>query len=475
MDDRKQVAAIIRDYIARERMSREQFAFKTKLGKSTVDKLLIGLYSDRTLSIVESQTGLPLRAPQTPEPLPDPVLPAAPEPTDAPSIAVLPFTNMSGDPEQEYFADGITEDITTALSRLRWLFVIARNSTFTYKGRAVDVRQVARELGIRYVLEGSIRTAGGRIRVTGQLIDAGTGKHIWAERYDRDLRDIFEVQDEITGNVVASIEPHLYAQESIRAASRPPGSIDAWGLVVRAIGLINHVGHKQNEEAQALLRRATEIEPSYARAHAVLGWAVWWAALCYWWPDTREGYRQAAMHAEDAIRFDSAEPWARMILGLSLSTARHHERALVELKTALDINPNFALGWTALGWALLRAGQFEAAIAETSKPLRMSPMDSFAGIYTTIHGLALLGARRFSDARPFLHAAVAAFAEYSGHYNTLISCCGHLGLIEEARTFIEARNRVGPPIRVGVLRRNLGGFAHCDVFVEGLLKAGVPE
>jgi adenylate cyclase len=163
-----------------------------------------------------------------------------------------------------------------------------------------------------------------------------------------------------------------------------------------------------------------------------------------------------------------------MILGLSLSTARHHEQALVELRAALDINPNFALGRMALGWGLLRAGQIEAAIEETGKPLRMSPMDSFAGIYTAIHGLALLGARRFSEALPFLRSSTA-FAGYPGHYNALISCCGHLGLIEEAKFFIQARNQVGPPICASLLRRNLSGFAHCDVFVEGLVKAGVPE
>jgi len=392
-----------------------------------------------------------------------------------PSIAVLPFLNMSGDSAQDYLADGTTEDITTALSRLRWLFVIARNSAFTYKGRSVDVRQVASELGVRYVVEGSVRTAAGRIRVTAQLIEAETGKHIWAERYDRALGDIFAVQDEITGHVVAAIEPHLYAQEGFRAASNPPGSIDAWGLAVRAMGLINRVGRRQNEEARTLLTRAIEIEPAYARAHALLSWAIWWAALCYWWPDVAEGYRQAAAHAADAVALDPSDPWARMTLGLSLSTARQHERALAELRAVHDLNPSFALGRTALGWALLRAGHFEEAIAETGNALRMSPMDSFAGIYTTIHGLALLGARRFGDALPFLRASVAAFAEYSGHYNSLISCCGHLGLMQEAQAFIEARNRVGPPIRVGELRQALAGFAHCDTFVEGLVKAGVPE
>ena len=274
-------------------------------------------------------------------------------------------------------------------------------------------------------------------------------------------------------NVVASIEPHLYEEEAIRAASQPPESIDAWGHAVRALGLINRVNQRQNEEAQALLQCAIEIEPSYAKAHAILGWAVWWATMAYWRPDTAEGYREAGRHAENALSFDPAEPWGRMVLGLSLSTARHHEQALIELRASLYINPNFALGRMALGWGLLRAGQFDAAIEETSKPLRMSPMDSFAGIYTAIHGLALLGARRFSEALPFLRSSTT-FAGYPGHYNALISCLGHLGLTEEAKFFIEARNRVGPPIRVNLLRRNPGGFAHCDVFVEGLVKAGVP-
>ncbi|MFC7543313.1 tetratricopeptide repeat protein [Siccirubricoccus deserti] len=253
---------------------------------------------------------------------------------------MLSFTNMSGDPGQEHFADGLAEDIITDLSRLRWLFVIARNSTFTYKGRAVDVRQVGRELGVRYILEGSVRAAAGRIRITAQLVEAATGKHIWAERYDRELGDIFAVQDEITRNIVAAIEPHLYAAEGLRAAARPPGSIDAWGLVVRAMGLMNRVGRAHNEEARALLARAIAIEPRYARAHALLGWAVWWATASHWWPGDRdEGFAQAVRHAQEAVALDPAEPWARMTLGYCLSETRQHERALAELRAALDINP----------------------------------------------------------------------------------------------------------------------------------------
>ena len=469
MDDpRRQIARLIRDHIARERMSREEFAHRTRLGKSTVDKLLTGLFSDRTLAIVEAHTGLRLR-----EAGAAPV--EAPPATEPPSIAVLPFTNMSGDAGQDHFADGLTEDVITALSRLRWLFVIARNSTFTYRGRNVDVRQVSQELGVRYVLEGSVRIAGDRIRVTGQLIDAPTAKHIWADRYDRRLDDIFAVQDEITGNVVAAIEPHIYAEEGYRAAQRPPDSIDAWGLVVRAMGLIRRIGRREMEEAQELLHRAIAIDPGYARAHAMLAWAVWWGTLSYAWPDTAEGYARAARHAEEAVRLDPAEPWARMILGLSYSNAGQHGRALAELRAALDLNPNSSMGRTALGWALLRAGEGEEAVEETRRALKMSPLDSYAGIYSSVHGLALLGTRRFEEALPHLRAAVAAFAEYPGHYNTLISCCGHLGLLEEARAFIAARERVAAPLQLSVVRRMLDGFAHQAIFVEGLAKAGVPE
>jgi adenylate cyclase len=478
MDDRKRIAAAIKDHLARERMSREQFAFKTKLGKSTVDKLLTGLFSDRTLAIVEDHTKLPLRQMLADSPAggaPEQSARSGSKPLDRPSIAVLPFANLSGDPERDYLSDGITEDIITALARLRWLLVIARNSTFVYKGKAVDVRQVARELGVRYVLEGSVRTAGPRIRITGQLIDAETGKHIWAERYDRDLRDIFLVQDDITERVVAAVEPHLYAEEGFRASGKPPDSIDAWGLVVRALGLLSRVEREKNEDAQTLLRRAIEVEPSYARAHAFLGWALWWQSMCLWRADTAEGYRRAAGHAQDALALDPTDPWARMIHGLHLSTAGQHERALGELQKALDLNPSFALGHTTFGWALLRAGYFDEAIDETGRALRMSPLDSFSGLYTSVHGLALLGARRFEEALPFLRASVAAFKDYSGHYNTLISCCGHLGLIEEAREFIAARGRIAPPLRLSWVRDTLRNFAHCDVFVEGLSKAGVPE
>ena len=476
-DDKKRITSEIRDYLARQRISREQFAHRTKLGKSTVDKLLTGLFSERTLVIVESHTGLKLRAkPAAAASTTAPGAPEAPPVPDRPSIAVLPFTILGGNPEQDYLADGITEDIITALARLRWLFVIARNSSFVYKGRAVDVRQVSRELGVRYVLEGGVRTAGDRIRITSQLVEAETGKHIWAEKYDRELRDVFAVLDEITEQVVAAVEPHLYAEEGFRAGSKQPDSIDAWGLVVRALSLTSKIDRPQNEEARNLLRRAINMDRSYARAHALLSWALWWAAYCYWLPDRSAGYREAAAEAEYAVSLDANDPWARMTCGLSLSQAAQHERALAELRAALALNPSFALGRMVFGWALGRAGEFDEAVNETARALRMSPVDSFSGFYTSIHGLALLSAQRFEEALPHLRASVAALANFPGHYNTLIACCGHLGLMKEAQGFISIRERMGPPLSLSVLGAAISDkFANKAVLLDGLRKAGVPD
>jgi adenylate cyclase len=426
----------------------------------------------RPVRVYQVSAGMPLQA-QAPQATPDPSRPALSLPA-MPSIAVLPFTNMSGDPEQDFFADGMTEDIITALSRLRWLFVISRNSTFTYKGKATDVREVARDLGVRYVLEGSVRASGKRLRITGQLIDAESGKHIWAERYDRMLEDVFAVQDEITEHVVACIEPHLYAEEGYRARNRPPDSIDAWGLVVSAITLINKATRKANGDAQALLRRAIALDPGYARAYAVLSWAVWWETFCYWRP-AEDGFRDMEDLAKQALALDPGEPWGLMVFGFSLSTAGRHERALEQLRAALEMNPSWALGRTLYGVALLRAGHPAEAVNETGKAIRMSPLDSFAGIYTAFHGLTLLGNRRFAEALPFLRRSILAFPEFPGHHNALISCCGHLGLHEEAQAHIQQRNRIGPPITLAHLRRNLRHHAHCGLFVEGLAKAGVPE
>ncbi len=398
---------------------------------------------------------------------------------DRPSLVVLPFQNMSGDPSQEYLADGLVEDVTTALSRIRWLFVIARNSAFTYKGRAVDVRQVGRELGVRYVVEGSVRVqraaAGQRVRVTAQLIDAASGEHLWADRIDRDLEDIFAVQDEITGSIAASIEPHLHAREEHRARASPPGSLDAWGKVVRALSLVFRISRDANEQAQLLAAEAAALDPDYARAHAVGGWATMWSAHCHWAADGAAAYRKARQMAERAIVLDPGEPWARTTLGHILSGEGAHAAALVELESALAINPNFALARTIHGWALLRAGRMEAAVEETGKALRMSPIDGFAGFYASIHGLALLGSGRFEAALPHIRRSTAAFPEFIGNWRLLASCCGHLDLVEEARDALARADALGGTQTLSAVYRHLGPHAHRDVFVEGLRRAGMPE
>ncbi len=244
--------------------------------------------------------------------------------------------------------------------------------------------------------------------------------------------------------------------------------------MVRALNLINQHRAAAERAGAGDAAHRHRRGAGYARAHALLGWAKWWAALCYW-ADRAEGCRQAAAHAYKAQALDGAEPWARMVSGLCLSTAGQHDRALGELEVALRLNPSFALGHMTYGWALLRAGRFDEAIDETRQAMQLSPLDTFSGFYSAIHGLALLGAERFAEALPFLRGSVSAFAEYSGRYNTLISCCGHLGLTDEAQEYIATRNRIGPPLHLSVLRQNLQHFAHRDVFVEGMRKAGVPE
>jgi len=261
---------------------------------------------------------------------------------DKPSIAVLPFANLSRDPEQEFFADGIAEDIITALSKLRWFFVIARNSTFTYKARAVDVKQIGRELGVRYVLEGSVRKSGNRLRITAQLVEATSGNHVWAERWDRDIGDIFEVQDEITERVVAAIEPQLYAAEHFRSQRKPPESLDAWECVVRALSYISRRSQEDNAAALELLQRAVTLDPAYAQAHSVLAYVLGLDAVYGWRP--RENVLPLALEsAQKAVLLDDDDPWSHLALGSVFARVDRPEEAISEFRRALALNPNFAL------------------------------------------------------------------------------------------------------------------------------------
>jgi len=287
----------------------------------------------------------------------------------------------SGDLEQEFFSDGISEDITTALSKLRWFFVIARNSSFIYKGRAVDVKQIGRELGVRYVLEGSVRKAGNRLRITAQLVDATNGNHIWAERYDRELADIFAVQDDITERVVATIEPELYAAEQFRSQRKPPNSLDAWECVIRALSHVGQGTLDGNAQAEALCRRALAITPDYGQAHSLLAWALLHPP--FGGSDLKGFLQEAFAEAAAALGVDERDAWAHLTRGITLWRMRRHGEAEQAFRRALDFNPNFALALAFLGCPLAVRGAVEEAITSAERALRLSPADGLVSAYAS--------------------------------------------------------------------------------------------
>src|ERR1700732_4818872 len=277
---------------------------------------------------------------------------------DRPAIAVLPFVNMSGDSEQDYFSDGISEDIITALSKLRWFFVIARNSSFIYKGKAVHMKQIAEELGVGYVVEGSVRKVGDRVRITAQLNDVATGSHIWAGRYARDLADVFAGQDKITEAIVAAIEPQLYAAENFRARRKPPDSMDAWDLVMRALSHYWRVTRQDNLVAQALLEKAIAIDPHYGQALGVLATSQTFGAHMGWAEMSTVG-PIAERAAQAAVLADSEDPWAHHALAGVHLARRRFDDSLSEFELALRLNPNFSLAQAFYGVALCYCGRWE--------------------------------------------------------------------------------------------------------------------
>ena len=304
--------------------------------------------------------------------------PALPLP-DRPAIAVLPFINMSGDTEQEYFSDGISEDIITALSKLRWFFVIARNSSFIYKGKAVHMKQIAEELGVGYVVEGSVRKSGDRVRITAQLNDVATGSHIWAEHYDRGLADVFAVQDEITEAIVAAIEPQIYAAENFRAQRKPPDSMDAWDLVMRALSHYWRVTRQDNVVAQALLEKATAIDPNYGQALGVLADQPYLQR-----PHGLGGHGNGPRRSPSARRWQRSGPTARTPgrttrWAASICSRGDFDDSLAEFELALRLNPNFSLAQGYYGLALSYCGRWEEADAGRAPCAAAEPARSFFG------------------------------------------------------------------------------------------------
>jgi TolB-like protein/class 3 adenylate cyclase len=399
---------------------------------------------------------------------------AGPAISDKPSIAVLPFENMGGDPEQEYFVDGLVEDITTALSRISSFFVIARNSSFTYKGRVVDVREVGRELGARYVLEGSVRKAGDRLRITGQLVDAGTGNHIWANRYDGALADVFDLQDSITSNVVAVIEPKVRQMEIARAQAKPTDSLTAYDLYLRALALASKAKADSYVQALALLERAVAVDPNFSSAHGLIANCHWSQIFLTLGPHAAGNALglQAAMRAVETGR-DNPEALARGGLGIAL-LGESPEDGLPHLERALALNPNSSLVVRYAASAFLIVGNHERALALYKRAMQLSPLDPWA--YDTYFGVAVLHlfAGRFEEAIGWVNKALGERPE---DRMALYVKAAAMAAADRPRNEVQEIVRRLPDASISALLRRKLNFRQVDIeaFAEGLRKAGLPE
>jgi len=414
---------------------------------------------------------------RSPEGQPDEVVPTGSPPVlplpDKPSIAVLPFANMSSDPEQEYFSDGMTEDLITDLSKLSGLFVIARNSVFTYKGKAVKVQDVSRELGVRYVVEGSVRKAGDRVRITAQLVDASTGHHLWADRYDGELKDIFALQDAVTQKIVAALQVKLTKGEQEHLGRAPTDNIEAYDYFLRGWEFLNRFTKEANIQAQQLFERAVELDPEYAEAYAGLGMTYWfeWAVRFNQDPQYLE---RAFELTQRAVAFDDSLSQAHTLLGWIYLAKKQYEEAFSEMEKAIVLNPNDAHAYARLGGGLLFLGNPEEAIRLEEKAMRLDP--HYPPLYLLFLGMACYQARRYEEAITAFKRARIGNPEFLGAPLFLTIAYSELGREEEARVEAAEVLRLNPHFSVELFSRRMLPYrdpAVTERLVAALLKAGL--
>jgi TolB-like protein len=401
-----------------------------------------------------------------------PVLP------DKPSFAVLPFQNLSGDLEQEYFADGVVDDIITALSRIRWLFVIARNSSFTYKGRAVDVKQVGRELGVGYVLEGSVRKAANRVRITGQLIDARTGAHLWAQRFDGTLDDIFELQDQMAASVVGAIAPQLERAEIERAKRKPTGSLDAYDYYLRGMANFHQGTREAISEALPLFYKAIQLDPDFASAYGMAAWCHFWRKLNHWMTDRTKESAEGTRLAHRAVELgrDDAVALARG------GTALHHfvgdlDGSIALLDRALVLNPNLAAAWFLGGFLRVWRGEPDDAIEHFARAMRLNPLDPEMYRMQAGMSLAHLFAGRFDAASSWADKAFRELPSFLMVVSIIAASHGLAGRPDEAQRAMHHLRELDPTLRLSNLKDWLPFHRPEDLatFADGLRRAGLPE
>jgi len=409
-----------------------------------------------------------------------PISPAAALPLpDKPSIAVLPFANMSGDPEQEYFADGMVEEIITVLSRIRWLFVIARNSSFTYKGQTVDVKRVGREFGVRYVLEGSVRKAAGRVRITAQLIDAASGTHLWADRFDGSLEDVFNLQDQVASGVIGAIEPKLRQSEMERAIRKPTESLDAYDLYLRALTLRDTHTDESVHEAVALLQRALAIDPNYAPAKAAIGWSRVHQRTHGRSPVSETEAAEAVALARQALEIGKDDPDTLWMAATTLAIfAGEHAVAAAAIDRALMLNPNSAHAWAARGFVCRSRDQPGPAIEAFERAMRLSPLDRLRRAFTVGIAIAHLAADRYEQAADWAEQTLREEPGYRVALTCKTAACALLDRADDARATLSQLIEAQPGLTIAqysAFWSRIFSPALLAIWLTGLRKAGLPE